>query len=233
MTINLTFSKVLPALRLLGRELAYTGLGLFVVWSVLGVISVAWLAAIVPLSAQDMAQASWLGSPATALHFSTGPLGWLVVTAALVLFNGMALVLGSPRPLMVAILWGAAGYWGLSEATSVRVGVLDDTIRLGCFVEDSKECFEMLNLPAQHAPSMYAPANEANVIYADWYLTQRRQKVTPAQEQLARMYSLPGGAWLRAPLYLGRGAELAQKLQSQREAVTAYQASARAAARPR
>jgi hypothetical protein len=189
-------------------------------WVVLGIVTQFWLGIRVPLTDADVSSASWLGSPTTALHFSTGPMAYAVTTA--LCFMGVAEVILRRNwfSLIFALLLSSAAWVGASETAVMRIGILDDTIKLGCFVETSAECRDMLGLPKSGAVSMYAGADhrmEHSGMHAAWYIRARDAMVSQSQENRSIWTTMPGLAIIRAPVYLFDADTLQNKVLFQRK----------------
>lgn len=197
-------------------------------WLLTGVVAQVWLAWLVPLSAQDLAHASWLSSPTTALHFTTGFPAVVFCTALALMALVISAAKGSVAPLVPAALVIASVLVGSNEAAVARIGILEGTVRIGCYVPETSECRGMLGLPAQaSAPSQYAhPGGPLTTSEAPWYLAQRKAVVSPALESRAAWMSVPGRALWVAPLYFAQAPRLRRLVTQQRADVLRMQTEA-------
>ena len=196
--------------------------GLAFTWLLLCAVSTAWLSWAVPLTDQDIEWASWAGSYTLATHFS-GPFGVAFAVAVALMGLAMAVAQRSLMPLAAAAVFAVAVYVPGTQGALVREGVMDGTIRIGCYVWETRECLEQLGLRVEGAPSRYARKPDGGVADAPWYLEARAQ--VRINETRAAVASMPGGLFLQSPLLLGRAAELNARLEEQRAQVRAFRAA--------
>lgn len=188
-----------------------------------GLATCAWLAWQAPLLESELAQASWLSSPTVALHFSEGPMAYAL--AAGLMLTGIAAGIAK-NSLALALATGflvTSVHIGAGKEAVVRVGILEDAIKVGCYVPELKECHEMLGVPVETLRSRYDEHQRSS-----WYVSEQAKVVAQDQEQMALSYSLPGMALIRAPWHLGHAQQLKDKLSSQRAGVLALQQKLRA-----
>lgn len=187
-------------------------------WLLAGLLTLAKLAWLVPLSDLDYAAMSWLGSPRSALRFTTGPVGVLMMSAVFVFGLIISSIDGTWRAASIAALASLVLGFGMGQGAVARIGMYEDVIKIGCFVPESMECRKMLHLPRNGADSMYL--TEAQSVkwsnHQDWYRQARSKAVSAGQEQLAGLLSVPGAVLFRAPLYWDKAEELAEKVTMQR-----------------
>lgn len=196
--------------------------GMALLWLIICVGGTLWLSAAVPLTADDLAQASWLGSYSTAMHFS-GFFAKALGATMILMGCGIGLAKQTPLPALTGLLVASAIGLSTGEESMVRVGVAYDTIKIGCFVEESKECRAMLGLPADSARSRYAPAADRYTgnLNADWYADALGDR------DVSVFDLFPGGYFLRTPFLLTQTAELNAKLEAQRAAVVRLKETSR------
>lgn len=191
---------------------------LVVVWVLAGLVSLGLLAYSVPLLDSDLQNASWLGSPSSALHFTKG----YVVFALFFTYVGtglaISLVSGVRSPIVAGLLMAMALFVGGGERATVRVGILDGTIRIGCYVPESLECKQMLGLPQEGAQSLYK-STDSTAEWAPWYAAKRAALESEDLSFRKTFYVQPCGALLRAPLYLGSADTLKELVIKQRQEV--------------
>ena len=194
----------------------------FALWIIAGFISLKILAHSAPLTAADIQASSWLSSPTTALHFTTGTMAAAFI--AFLLLGGMTMLVlaRSPMPLIAAAILSLA-INQLDQEAATRVGMLDGVIRIGCYVPNSAECRDQMGLPRNDAPSIYATPGGK---YADWYQVERQKVVSGEQVRMAGFHSIPFTFLLRAPLYIGAGDQLKTLLEAQRNELSKLKAEA-------
>lgn len=189
---------------------------------VLGLVPLAPLAYLylsAPLTAEDFALASWLGSPSTALHFS-GLVGTFLCAAVVVMGLGIAVARCSPWSIASGIILGMAIWLSSTETANVLTGVLNNTVKIGCYVPEIRECRVMLGLPTEGYQSRYNPDSTD----AEWYTARRAEETKHAAHYDVAFSSMPMTPLVSAWFMWGRGPELQQKLQEQRAAVKQLQA---------
>lgn len=203
------------------RICEFAGLAIFAavgLWLLVASLCAMWLAYQVPITDTDLAQASWLPSYTTATHFS-GFMAWAMGFTVLLMGLGIAFAKQSLLPCLAsaALLCGVSLN---SEQLMVRIGIATDTIKVGCFVYEAKECRVMQGLPAMEAPSRYGDDG----LNADWYVTARQKAVTARPTDVA-LQSIPGWAFLQAPLYVTDAPRIKAKLEQQRADLAALKAA--------
>jgi hypothetical protein len=183
-----------------------------------------WLAYKVPVSTQDLRDASWFFSYTPTDYFSS-----VVGTAFALGVLAVGLVLGLVRNSAVYGLLGvicALCLHGLSlPSVQFRQSAGAGTAKIGCYVWDSRECKSMLGVRFDNAPSMYLPRAEADKsgeIYTAWYLKAREGLVSSTLQAAA--------PFLSVPYYAFHPDVLNAKLNAQRAEVARFRASHAAAA---
>lgn len=198
-------------------------------WVVRGVafVAIAWiaaglganmvLAAQAPVTSEHLHLASWLGQRGHAVHFTGGPMGTLLMVGLMI----GALAMAARRSLGIVCLMtaavGACGSISLSEEAYVRLGLLEGTVKLGCYVEQSTECMRQLGIVKEGSPSRYMPEGTSYEAWqwSDWYRAERAKVVSPEMERKALLTTLPGATVILAPLHAFEGARLEQMLTNQ------------------
>lgn len=189
---------------------------LVIAWIGLCAISVLYLGYRVPLNELDLAKASWITSPTDASYLR-GVLG-----AVFVLVGSMLALAGlisrSWTAAAVGLIVAAGAHFGTDMTHTVRMGLLNGNIKIGCYVWEMRECHEMLGLDTSSLPSRYAVKGvvEPGGLYAPWY--QKRLD----NLEWNRWYSWPPTAFLVAPLHIGDVDRLQALLRDQRGQVQAY-----------
>jgi hypothetical protein len=219
--------------RLLGIAMLVLNVGA-ALWFCAGRLALMRLGLDVPLTAEDLAHASWLGSPTSALHFTAGPMAWGLIASIVLMGLACAWARQSVVPVVAGLFLLFVLGFGDGEETATRIGILDGVVKVGCYVPASAECRDLLGLPRGDARSMYVPPaqRENGPLFADWYTAARKQVVSERQESLAAWESLPGIALLRAPLHWGHAAQLKTLLDAQRAEVQRLKQTASLAATP-
>lgn len=190
-------------------------------WLLAIALSATWLAYQVPVTAADLAQASWLPSYVTATHFS-GALAWAVACSLLLVGLALGITKQTIAPGLSAVVL-ACGVLLNSEQLMVRIGIATDTVKVGCFVSETKECRRMLGLP-DNFPSRYLEDGKE----APWYVAEREKVVTARPVDIAQQ-SMPGWALLNAPRFVFDAPKINAKLKQQRAALAALKTTASAA----
>ncbi|RQR65297.1 hypothetical protein DIE18_02095 [Burkholderia sp. Bp9125] len=174
-------------------------------------LSLLWLQHAVPVSEQDLKDASWLAGYSTLERFS----GMSAVFGILMAFMGSAIGVRHNRMATIAFSVVLGSTIFLAGRPSVQfIAAIDTNLaKVGCFVWESKECQEMLGLHGTGTLlSMYVPREEADRtgdVYADWYdkaMADARAKVSAL--------AIPGTAI--APLLAFHTDELNARLNAQR-----------------
>lgn len=208
-----------------GAGLVLALFGTFTLMGLAGLAVLGYLAWQVPLTAEDLRHASWLSSHTTALHFSTGPMGYAFAGIAVLMGLVVSISKQTPLPAVVGGCMALALQLGMGEASVVRIGVLEGTIRIGCYVPQTEECRAMLGLPQDPAiRSMYPSRGEPASAFgaAPWYVQARKAVVSLEQEKRAAWSSIPGMAVLRAWRYGGSAPRLQALLAEQRAQVAQW-----------
>lgn len=178
-----------------------------------------WLAYKVPVSAQDLHDASWLFSFAP-VDYLRNVVGLGLSLTCLLVGGAIGVAKNSPVPALTGIAMAVVLYAAGSPTVQLREGVAGGTAKVGCFVWDSKECREMLGVPVNNARSMYLPRAEADrtgEVYEDWYL-KARGKLEPN----LLLTTIP---LLKAPYYALHTDELNGRLAAQRAEVARFRAA--------
>jgi len=187
-------------------------LGVCLACSCVMMLSLLWLQHAVPVSEQDLKDASWLAGYSTLERFS----GMSAVFGALMAVMGIAIGTMQKRMATIAfsVVLGSTIFLAGRPSVQFVAAVDTHTAKIGCFVWESKECQAMLGLQGSGAlPSMYVPREEADRtgdVYAGWYnkaLADTRSKVSAL--------SIPGTAI--APLLAFHTDELNAWLNAQRD----------------
>ncbi|WP_126223626.1 hypothetical protein [Burkholderia ambifaria] len=196
-------------------------LGVCLACSCVMMLSLLWLQHAVPVSEQDLKDASWLAGYSTLERFS----GMSAVFGVVIAFMGIAIGMMQHRMVTIAfsVVLGSTIFLAGRPSVQFIAAVDANTAKVGCFVWESKECRAMLGLHETGTlPSMYVPREEADRtgdVYAGWYnkaLADARSKV--------RALSVSGTAI--APLLVFHTDELNAKLNAQRAEVARQRAAA-------
>lgn len=186
-------------------------------WIGLGFAVNLLLAVQAPVTSEHLHLASWLGSRGLAVHFTGGPAGTLLMVGLLI--GGLAVAAArSVGVVCVGIATvGACCSISLSEEAYVRLGVLEGTVKIGCYVESSAECLQQLGVEHSGKPSRYMPEGTSYEPWrwSDWYRNERAKVVSTETERRAQLTTLPGATVLLAPLHALDGARLERLLDKQ------------------
>lgn len=191
------------------RDRIFLGLG--IAYACVMTLSLLWLHHAVPVSEQDLKDASWLAGHSMVEQFS----GMSAAFGVLMAFMGIAI--GTMRNRLATVVFSVAlgSTIFLAGRPSVQfIAAADANLaKVGCFVWDSKECQAMLGLHGKGVQlSMYVPRDEADrtgEVYADWY-----NKALAGARLKESVLPVPGTAL--APLLVFHTDELNALLNTQR-----------------
>lgn len=187
----------------------------FIAYSLVCLIAYFWISHKVPLSDEDLANASWL-TPRLGLEFHGFFFGVILLGFAII-----QAIFHSKARAVVAALVAIVLITSSSESGHLRLGILDGQAKIGCFTYQALECRKMLNVSEEGAQSVYAQNGESfakNEKYASWY--------RPIREQLeAQAKGIPQLAFLRGPFLLGRAEDIRREVEFQRLELNSFRAS--------
>lgn len=172
-----------------------------------------WLAYKVPVSPQDLAWASWAGSYVTATS-PNGAFSRIFALTLLAMGFGITASKKSALPAISVSFLALVLCFAGNESAQLRIGIADGTIKVGCYSYGSKECRTMLEVPVNGAPSLYRPGGDVGE-YATWYSTSVHRPFTLGS-------FVPGGYFIRSPLYIFKAGEINLTLSHQRQEVQQF-----------
>jgi hypothetical protein len=187
----------------------------FFAYTLVCLIAYFWISQKVPLSDEDLANASWL-TPRLGLGFHGFFFGVILLGFAII----QAIFHSKARALFAALI-AIVLITSSSESGHLRLGILDGQAKIGCFTYQALECRKMLNLSEEGAQSIYVQnvgSFAKNEQYAGWYLHIREQLEAQAE-------GLPELAFLRSPFLLIRAEEIRRKVEFQRSELISFRAS--------
>ncbi len=190
---------------------------LFGLWLALCVASTIYLSHRAPLTELDFAKTSWLSSPTDALYLS-GTLSISFMLIGLTITCAGLFATRQPLTVVIGLAIAVVAYYAGDKAHTVRIGILNGNIKIGCYVWQMRECHDMLGLSTQSLPSRYTPAHVDKIgdMEAPWY----REKVIRLEWN--RWYALPVTAFIAAPLDAMHADHLQALIDAQRNQVQAY-----------
>lgn len=197
-------------------------------WVVTSIAICWWFNVSSSLTSQDLIHVSWLVDPSATFRFTDSFFGCILALALFVcgfllfslLFTGLVsrgheryFINAASSALIMALLLS-----GVTEKSATSLGLLDGTAKIGCFVEDTKECVRLLSLHTTGAYSMYAQDSSSKEIeLSSQYVKQRNKVISSYTLQTATvMYTYPI-YWLKAPLYLFKLNSLPVIINAQRQ----------------
>lgn len=203
--------------KLMSIFIACAGLLIFA-WLAICVIASVWLTFQVPITDEDMRNASFL-STRVGLYWHGSVIG--IVAAA---FGAMNIVFGRFIGLPMIVI-GMSIAFATSEVSALRQGILDGDMKIGCFSYESLECRKMLKLPEGDGQSIYRnPSQKREGGYAPWYEPIRAHLHTKVTALLPN--TIPGVAFLQSPViaavHIGK---LQSLVEAQRSDVSKFRAS--------
>lgn len=190
-------------------------------WAIAGMVSLSWLAYSVPLLDSDIAHATVLESKLTILTFVAVVLSGAALFGTVIGTGHLSNKLKTNVPLMLGAILCAGMFASHNSTSSMQIGLLDGTVRIGCFVPESLECREKLELSTEGARYGLGPNG---VIDAEpWFLEKQANSASPSAYSHQIFQRFIGGVLIRAPLYLGSADELRELLEKQRQDVAELQ----------
>lgn len=191
-------------------------------WFMAAAMQHLWMTYQVPITVEDLQDASWLGIPAITGTYGTPT--WAMPVVLLVAGSALCYFARLPKTfLMPVLLASIVMLVGGGHASNLRIGILAGTIKIGCFV-DTAECRAMLGLPEQDAPARMFKVD--STAPTDWYRTQRAKVVPDSSVHLAQVLSLPSASFFIAPLYIGETGRLKAMVAEQRRELATMRAAA-------
>lgn len=146
----------------------YILISAIVAYFILCLVTNAYLKLQVPVSQQDLNHTSWLISYSVATHFAASKLGALLAVVSLVIGAALSFAKKNIMPLIGGCVWlGFIVTFGNVEHTA-RLAYIYNGAKIGCYVEDMRECKAMLGVGDSAARSMYSENGKAS-----WYIKAR------------------------------------------------------------
>lgn len=208
-----------PAISLLLKCLC-TGVGALVVMYVLTcLLSSTYLVLTSSITPEDVAMSSWISSPSTALHFSRGLMFYVTFTIVVMVTMVVSISKKDVPSLIYGILLSLC--WALSGTFPVTYegGIYSDTIKIGCYVWDSKNCQQMIGVNVTSSVEKYNRNDSSR--HTPEYRERLSKEVKPT-EWMTAIGSMPGGYFLMAPFVIVKRTEVNYKIDSQRKALLDY-----------
>lgn len=146
-------------------------LGVCIAYACVMTLSLLWLHHAVPVSEQDLKDASWLAGYSAFEWFA----GMSAVFGVLMALMGLAIGMMTNRIALIvfSVALGSAIFLAGRPSVQFIAAVDANSAKVGCFVWESKECQAMLGLHGTGTlPSMYVSREEADRtgdVYAGWY----------------------------------------------------------------
>lgn len=212
--INKISGDIVPLLILGTMVFAY-------LWAIAGMVSLAWLAYSVPILDSDITHATLLEGKLTIWTFvaivGSGAVLFGTVIGACHLSNKLK----TNVPVVLGVILCAGMFAGHNQTSTTQIGLLDGTVRIGCFVSESLECKEKLGLPTEGASSGLVA--KGTLAAEPWFLAKQANSASPGASSRLIFHRFLGGILLRAPLYLGSADGLRELLEKQRQEVADLQ----------
>ncbi|MBC8742969.1 hypothetical protein F6X40_41695 [Paraburkholderia sp. UCT31] len=178
-----------------------------------------WLAVKVPVSPQDLNDASWLMSYSVT-EYAAHTMRWGMALTCLIMGVAIGVAKGRLTPVITGVVLFLFLHTTGMETAQLRVGVAGGATRIGCYVWESSECRAMLGVPVNNAPSMYlspAEMERTGETLAPWY-----QKALVADVSWDTVFFVAPCTTVWAAFHTG---ELNAKLDAQRAAVAKFRAA--------
>lgn len=177
-----------------------------------------WLTFQVPITNEDMRNASFL-SLRVGVYWHGSVIGGLIA------LYGLGGVLNLRLSGLIPIVLGMSAIFATSEVSALRQGVLDGDIKIGCYSYESLECRKQLEVPVGDVQSIFRdPSEMRHGGYAKWYDPIR----TAAEASVTAEFpnTMPGVAFLQSPILVMKHMDKLKSLVSaQREEVAQFKAT--------
>ena len=198
--------------------IAAAGLLIFA-WLAICVLASAWLTFQVPITNEDMRDASFLSSR-IGIYWHGAMMGGVIS-----LYGTLILIVTQRITGAFLIILGISTIFATSEVSALRQGILDGDMKIGCFTYESLECRQMLNLPKGEGKSIYRdPSQKRDGGYASWYEPIRAHFHTKVTAILPN--TAPGVAFLQSPVIAAfHVGKLQSLVEAQRSDVSKFRAS--------
>lgn len=166
------------------------------------------------ITPDDIKYSSWIISPTTATHFTTGPLVMGLSATMLLVGIGVGVAKSSVFSVLPALLLVTA--LNLAGSAPVLYGAGIDTggIKIGCYVPESKTCREQLGLPITESTIRTYNLNSDDGLYTPEYRARRSELGYSGDEGLG--LNIPGAVFLRAPITAMHLPDIKEKIRVQR-----------------
>ncbi|HDS1768045.1 hypothetical protein NPS42_22460 [Pseudomonas putida] len=203
--------------KLMSIVIATAGLLIFA-WLAICVLASAWLTFQVPITNEDMRNASFL-SPRVGLYWHGSVMGGLLA------LYGLGQLLSLRVAGFFLVVLGMSFIFATSEVSALRQGILDGDMKIGCFSYESLECRKMLKLPEGDSQSIYRnPSQKREGGYAPWYEPIQAHLHTKVTALLPN--TIPGVAFLQSPVIAAfHVGKLQNVVEAQRSDVSKFRAS--------
>lgn len=189
------------------------GLGLpllFLGWLLLCLFSLLWIDRHAPVTNQDV-----LWSSRLLLVPGLDAMAWPLAVAVMAL----ALLGGVVNRTVYPVLFGLCGALMIVEGqmaqSMLQLGVMDGSVRIGCYVYESRECLQQLGLPPGSAPPRRGAGGARPGAEASWYRVALREFL---EQQPLSMPAL----FVFSPYYALHVDRIQAILQRQRREVTVF-----------
>lgn len=177
-----------------------------------------WLAFQVPITDEDMRNASFL-SWRVGLYWHGTMFGIAAVCIGI-----MSFIMGRIMGLFTVVI-GMSIFFATSEVSALRQGILDGDLKIGCYSYESLECRKQLDVPVGDAQSIFREMSEMrHGGFAQWYEPIRAAAESNVTAVLPN--TMPGVAFLQSPILVMKHIDKLKSLVSaQREEVAHFKAA--------
>ncbi len=187
------------------------------VYLAISVAASTWLTFQVPITNEDMRNASFL-SLRVGVYWHGSVIGGLLT------LYGLGGLLSLRLSGLIPIVLGMSAIFATSEVSALRQGVLDGDIKIGCYSYESLECRKQLEVSVGDAQSIFRdPSKMRHGGYAQWYEPIR----TAAEASVTAEFpnTMPGVALLQSPILVMKHMDKLKSLVAeQREEVARFKA---------
>jgi len=185
-------------------------------YAIFSFVCMAWLGHQAPLSVEQAAEITVFGQGRPMSQNLIFAMGLILLMFGIPLAMQKKTVIGMTLCWMFGLALVSATGTQFTNNILKRIAVLDGNARVGCFVEDSRECYEHLGM-LDDFPDARSEGRPGKL--APW----AKAKLKGGPDNLVSYY-IPGFLLIKAPFYVSRGSELNEKLATQRKESEHYRA---------
>lgn len=173
-----------------------------------------WIVAQGLITTEDMKSSSWLSSPTIVMHFG-GFMANAMGTTALIVGAVIAIAKKTPFPAISGIILFSSLQAAFAPQVVYSSGIYNDTIKIGCYVWESKDCQDMLGYPKEKVSFNKYNKDDTAQFTPEYLLAFKALAVKPSPTEIA-LSSMPGAYFLMSPFTAFHFDDVKKKIQEQR-----------------